>query len=79
MRRGAPTVLAVAATVPLLVARLGVGVLRATFRSRRSVRAFRRHLRRRGIDPETARRLTATFRRQTSLRHLVGTALRAGR
>ncbi len=52
---------ALAATVPVLVLRIGIGFLRMKAKRRRGVRAFRRALVRGGMSPEAARHLAEEY------------------
>lgn len=79
MREGGRAFLVAAAFVPLLLTRLGFGLLRTAVRSRRGVRTFRRTLRRTGMGRVEARRLADTYRDQVRIRRLLSLALRAAR
>ena len=60
--------LAIAATVPLLLVRLGLTFLRMKLKRRGAVRRFRRALLRVGMAPELAERFVADYERLGRLR-----------
>jgi len=59
---------AIAATVPLLLVRLGLTFLRMKLKRRGAVRRFRRALLRVGMAPELAERFVADYERLGRLR-----------
>ncbi len=71
--------LVVASKVPLLLLRLGMSIVRLAVGSRRGAVSFRRALRRNGVEPALARKLTDHYRDQFNLMKLVQIAMRTGR
>jgi hypothetical protein len=67
---------AIASTVPLLLVRLGLTVLRMKAKRRGAVRRFRRALLRSGMRPEHAERLVADYEGLGRLRSYLPGGLR---
>jgi len=67
---------AIAATVPLLLVRLGFTFVRMKAKRRGAVRRFRRALLRSGMRPELAERLVADYERLGRLRSYLPGGLR---
>jgi len=68
-RKGSAVVLL--AVVPILLLRLGVGLLRFASRRRRGVRRFRRALVAGGLNPAQATRLARMYQEAGSIRHIL--------
>jgi len=67
---------AIAATVPLLLFRLGLTFVRMKAKRRGAVRRFRRALLRSGMSPQFAERLVADYERLGRLRSYLPGGLR---
>ena len=67
---------AIAATVPLLLVRLGLTFLRMKLKRRGAVRRFRRALLRVGMAPELAERFVADYEKLGRLRSYLPKGLR---
>ncbi len=68
-RKGPAVVLL--AVVPIVLLRLGVGLLRFESRRRRGVRRFRRALVAGGLNPAQATRLARMYHEAGSIRHVL--------
>ncbi len=79
MSEGREVVLAVASRVPLLLGRLARSLFGMAFQSRRAATSFRRALKRNGVAPNLARKLTAQYKSQFSFMRLLRSAMRAAR